>query len=164
MRTGIRQLATLALGLAISVASYLMLIDTTDPPELYAMAGVALLATALFGLSRERGLAEATVRARWLVESWRLIGRVPVEIVLLCGQALAQLLHPRQERGALRSSAFSSGDGRLGAGRRAVAEALGSFSPGTIVIGVDAEREQVLVHQLPSRGDAASQADPLELG
>ena len=48
-------------------------------------------------------------------------------------------------------------------GRRALAESLGSFAPNTIIVGVDAERELLLGHQLrPGGGDEA--IDVLGLG
>ena len=47
--------------------------------------------------------------------------------------------------------------------RRALAKGAGSFAPNSYVVGVDAERELLLVHQLDPSG-GASELDPLELG
>ena len=48
-------------------------------------------------------------------------------------------------------------------GRRALAESFGSFAPNTIIVGVDADRELILAHQLrPSGGPEA--LDLLGLG
>jgi hypothetical protein len=43
-------------------------------------------------------------------------------------------------------------DAELETGRRALAEWFGSFAPNTIIIGVDAERELILGHQLHLAG------------
>lgn len=48
-------------------------------------------------------------------------------------------------------------------GKRALAESLGSFAPNTIVIGVDAERELLLGHQLRRSGGDDS-IDVMKLG
>jgi hypothetical protein len=48
-------------------------------------------------------------------------------------------------------------------GRRALAESFGSFAPNTIIIGVDAERELLLGHQLRRRGGDDA-IDVLRLG
>jgi hypothetical protein len=54
-------------------------------------------------------------------------------------------------------------DETLDAGRQALAEALGSFAPNTIVVGIDSERELILAHQL-RRGGGPEAVDPLGLG
>ena len=52
-----------------------------------------------------------------------------------------------------RTVPFRCGDDeRLETGRRALAESLGSFAPNTIIIGVDADREFLLGHQLRAGG------------
>jgi hypothetical protein len=49
--------------------------------------------------------------------------------------------------------------------RHALAEAAGSFSPNTVVIGVDVERGTLLAHQLlADEDDPARAIDPLGLG
>ncbi|MCW3018653.1 MAG: hypothetical protein JWN10_961, partial [Solirubrobacterales bacterium] len=52
-------------------------------------------------------------------------------------------------------------DSARDAGRRALAESFGSLAPNTIVIGVDPERDLLLVHQLRGGG---GRVDVLELG
>ena len=57
----------------------------------------------------------------------------------------------------------AGGDGSRDVGRRALAEGLGSLAPNTIVIGVDDERDLLLVHQL-HRSGGREELDVLELG
>jgi hypothetical protein len=69
--------------------------------------------------------------------------------------ALAQLVAPRPARGELRAFEFRhGGDSPHEVGRRALAEALGSLPPNTIVIGIDPERDLILGHQLEVNGGA----------
>jgi multisubunit Na+/H+ antiporter MnhE subunit len=152
------------LGLLIGGGFYLLLIDTTLLPEAYLMIGVAIACAVAFELSREQGFTEARIRPWWLLGGWRVLLKVFVDIALLCREALAQLLAPRQARGGFRAVAFrASKDTPQDAGRRALTEWLGSLAPNTIVVGVDAERELLLVHQLHRQG-APDQIDPLGLG
>jgi hypothetical protein len=140
-------------GWLLAGGLYLLLIDTTDTPELLVGAGITILAATAFSLARERYLAAETVRLAWLARIFRPVAQVPSDIVVVVGAALEQLRHPRDIQGVFRAVAFPCGDddGR-DIGRRALAESLGSFAPNTIIIGVDSERELLLGHQLRRRG------------
>jgi hypothetical protein len=159
-----RRLAFLTAGFVVAGAFYLLLIDITDSPELYAGAGAALLAALAFEAAREQGFAEVAVSPRWLAAAWRVLARVPADIWHVSLTAIAQLLRPRRRRGVLRAIPFKHG--RVGqprdAGRRALAQALGSLAPNTIVIGIDPERNLILAHQL-RRSGGADNIDPLGL-
>ena len=152
------------IGFALGAAFYMALIDTVDLPELYAGVAAVLLAGAAYEAARRQGIAEARVRARWVRRGWRVIASVPRQIALVSWEALAQVVAPRKTRGSLRAVPFrGGGDGSSDVGRRALAEGLGSLAPNTIVIGVDTDRDLLLVHQLhPSGG--REQLDVLELG
>jgi hypothetical protein len=151
-------------GLALGGAFYLLLIDTTSSPELYAGIGAMLLAGAAFEVSREQGFSEAALSPRWLLRGGRVLWRVPAQILIVCGQAFAQLLDHKPTRGRLRAVPFrAGGEGSHDAGRRALTEALGSLTPNTIVIGIDRDRDLLLVHQLRVRG-GREELDQLELG
>jgi multisubunit Na+/H+ antiporter MnhE subunit len=152
-------------GLLLGGGFYLLLIDTTQLPELYAGAGATALAALAFEVSREQGFAEAALPIRGFARAWRLATRLPVEIWLVSVTAVAQLIRPRaQARGRFRAVHFDAGgDGPGDTGRRALAEALGSLTPNTIVVGVDPDHKLILVHQLCERGDR-DQLDQLKLG
>jgi hypothetical protein len=152
------------LGSALGAAFYMVLIDTVDLPELYAGIGAVLLAGAAYEAARRQGIAEARVSLRWVRWGWRVIASIPRQIAWVSWQALAQLVAPREARGSLRAVPFrAGGDGSGDVGRRALAEGLGSLAPNTIVIGIDGERDLLLVHQL-HRSGGREQLDVLELG
>ncbi|HEX3978959.1 MAG TPA: hypothetical protein VHW96_22000 [Solirubrobacteraceae bacterium] len=159
-----RSLAGFSLGVLLGGGFYLALIDTVDLPELYAGIGAAALAGAAYEAARRQGVAEGRVSLRWLARSGRVITSVPRQIVWVSWQAIAQLAAPRQTRGTLRAVPYRAGGESAGdVGRRALSEGLGSLAPNTIVIGMDDERDLMLVHQLRRHG-GRDELDVLELG
>jgi hypothetical protein len=157
-----RLIAAAAFGTALGAAFYLLLIDTISTPELYAGAGVVLLAGAAFVAAREPACPQA-IKPQWLLRSWRVFASVPLHIVLVCRDAVVQPFTRTPARGRFRVVPFSGGEEPIDRGRRALTESMGSFAPNTIVIGVDAERELLLVHQLHPRG-GADELDVMKLG
>lgn len=160
----LRSLAGFMLGVVLAAAFYMVLIDTVDLPEVYAAIGAVLLAGAGYEAARRQGVAEGRVSPGWVARGWRVILSIPRQIAWVSWQAFAQLVAPRETRGTLRAVSFrAGGEGSSDVGRRALAEGLGSLAPNTIVIGIDGERDLLLVHQLhPSGG--REQLDVLELG
>jgi hypothetical protein len=158
-------------GLAIGTAGallggslYLLLIDTTDLPELYVLAGVTVLAALAFAVSREERVAEGSLTASMLHGAWRALAGIPLQIGLVSLEALTQLWQRRMSRGSFRAVPFRAGPEKpRDIGRRGLAEALGSIAPNTIVIGVDPERDLLLVHQLRWQGEPED-LDVLRLG
>jgi hypothetical protein len=159
-----RRLASAALGLLIGGGFYMLLINTSSQPELEAGAAGMLLAAIAFEISREQGFVEAVISPRWLAGAWRVLARVPVHVALVCFEAIRQLFTFAPRRGSFRAVSFGAcDDDARDAGRRALAEALGSLAPNTIVVGVDTERKLLLVHQLHRQG-GRDELDPLRLG
>jgi hypothetical protein len=147
-----------------SAAAYLLLIDITDLPELLVGAGAAVLAATGLELAREQGLVGESLRWRWLLRIYRPFLRVPRDILIVSAMALRALVRREERVGGFRAVPFRGGDDKAHEiGRHALAEAAGSFAPNTFVVGIDAERQVVLAHQL--RVVKGRQAiDPLELG
>jgi hypothetical protein len=146
-------------------AFYLLLIDTTSSPELYAGAGATLLAALACAMANRNGLRGVRPRAGWLTRVVRAIAQVPADVFWVSLATLQQLVAPRRVRGQLRAVPFDFGDGDDGRdmARRALAEAVGSLAPNTIVIGIDDERDLILAHQL-RRSGGADGVDVLGLG
>lgn len=158
-----RRIAIGVTGLVLGGAFYLLLIDTRSVPELYALAGVALLSAIALTISCEQDFDEAVFRIRWLRFAWRPFVRVPEDVITLAGAAIMQLLQRKRVRGEFRAVRFAGGMSETDHGRRALTEILGSVAPNTIVIGVDPDRELLLVHQLHCEGNA-DDIDVLRLG
>ena len=143
---------------------YLLLIDTTDLPELIVGGVSVALAATGTELARHQGLVGESIRLRWLRYLYRPLLRVPADAALVSLAALGALIRPRQARGRFRVVKFADRDDeRRAGGRRALAVTLGSFAPNTIIVGIDSERELLLAHQLRSSGGRQS-LDLLRLG
>jgi len=146
-------------------AFYLLLIDTTSSPELYAGAAAALLAAVVCAVANRNGLRGVPPMAVRPAAVARAIARIPVDIVWVSAAAVGQLVSPRTPRGAMRAIPFRHGatEDRSDMGRRALAEAVGSLAPNTIIIGIDEERDLLLAHELRGTG-GRDRIDVLELG
>ena len=148
-----RKARVVVVGILVGGAFYMLLIDTTSLPELYVLAGVALACGIALTLAREQGFVEPRIAPWWVASAWRLAWKIPSDIAILCSEALAQLVRPRPVRGQFRAAAFDvTAQAPSATGRRALAETVGSVSPNTIVVGVDADRGLLLVHQLRRQG------------
>lgn len=160
-----RRAAAWLAAFVLAGALYLLLIDTTSLPELIVAAGAAALAASGFELAREQQTAGGlTARVRWLARLHRAVKTVPADIAMLSLLAVRQLVRPQPVNGSFRAVPFRCGDDEeLETGRRAMAEAFGSFSPNTIIVGVDGERELILARQLRPRGGREA-IDVLGLG
>jgi len=105
------------------------------------------------------------VRLRWLARGTAGGGAPAGRRVL----GLGACPHPARVAGSVAGilRAVSFDHGQVGdprdAGRRGLSEALGSLTPNTIVIGIDPDRDLVLVHQL-RRSGGADGVDVLGLG
>jgi hypothetical protein len=152
------------LGSLIGGAFYLLLIDTSSPPELYVLAGVALGCGVTFTLALEQDFIGARFKLGFLSGVWRLIIEIPRDIAFVCWEALAQLVSPKPVRGRFRAVRYSAvEEDPIATGRRALTEGFGSVAPNTVVVGVDAERGLLLVHQLRPQGEPED-LDVLRLG
>jgi hypothetical protein len=160
-----RRGAAWSVGFVFAGALYLLLIDITDLPELIVGAGAAVIAATGFELAREqRTVGGLRAHLRWVKRVHRPLVNVPSDIAAVSVLAVRQLFRPRGVNGVFRTVPFRCRDeDGLETGRRALAESLGSFAPNTIIIGVDAERELLLGHQLRRRGGDEA-IDVLRLG
>jgi len=109
-------------------------------------------------------LVEFDPRARWALRLWRPVAQFGPDMWILAS-ALGRALRGERASGALRAVRFepAGAPGEVSA-RCALASAVGSFAPNTIVLGVEVADRVILVHQLvPTPGDRTS-VDPLALG
>jgi hypothetical protein len=159
-----RRAVAWSLGWMFSAALYLLLIDITDLPELIVGAGAAVLAATGLELAREQGLVGESIRLRWLLRAYRPVVKVAADVAFVSLAAFRALLRRDPSQGRFRAVRFKGGEEQQReSGRRALAEALGSFAPNTVVAGIDEERGLILAHQLWQSGGREA-VDPMELG
>jgi multisubunit Na+/H+ antiporter MnhE subunit len=148
---------------ALLFGVWMLLVDNDTLPELLAGAGAAALAAVGSELVRAQRIAQVRVRLSWLARVWKPLARIPLDTAMVIWALALELSGRRHRRGAFRALRFRApGADPEAVARRALAEALGSLAPNTFVIGVDTERELLLVHQLVPGGDADT-IDPLGL-
>jgi Na+/H+ ion antiporter subunit len=146
-----------------SAVVWLVLVDSAKLPELLAGIVAAALAATATELARRQRAAAIAIAPRLLRSAWRpLAGAVP-DVGRLTIAAFAQLIQRRQARGRVTAIPFGHGEDEPRAnGRRALALALGSFAPNTIVAGVDPDGHRLIAHQLEPTTDPED-LDPLRL-
>lgn len=139
-----------ALTAGVLFAFWLLFTDTVEEASNYVGIGAAALGATASELVRQQRIAVVRPRARWLLRGWRPLASVPGDLWKLTAEAL-------------RALPFDSvGDAPRDNARRAAAEIAGSFSPNTLVVGIDVERGEILVHQLvPDTNSPESSIDPL---
>jgi len=132
---------------------WVVLTDTRKPQELVAGAVVAALGAWLAGLItrpagwRPDGLmrAAASVGVRRLVRPlWGLV----VDTGVIFAALWRQLVLRRPVRGSLRAAHYRPRSTTGTGAGRALAEGWGSLTPNRYVIGIDPERQLILVHEL----------------
>ena len=150
----------------ISLAAlWLALDDTVALPELITGAVAAALGAIAAEVVHSQNLVRVRLRRRWLTHAWRPLVQLFPDTARVLAVLLRQLVLRRPPRGEFRAVPFRYGyqGAAYDTTRRALAKGAGSFAPNSYVVGVDAERELLLVHQLDPTG-GASELDPLELG
>lgn len=153
-----------SLGWIFAGALYLLLIDITDLPELIVGAGAAVIAATGLELAREQQIVGESIRPRWLLRAYRPLLKIPLDIAAVSFVAVAQLVRWDASVGEFRAVRFRCDDDeKHESGRCALAIALGSIAPNTIIVGIDRDRELILAHQLRPMGKRDA-IDLMELG
>jgi multisubunit Na+/H+ antiporter MnhE subunit len=128
---------------------YMLLAGVLVRAELIAGAVLAAVAASVAELVRVQDARQFRPRLRWILRAYRL----PPAILADCGHLFRalwrHLMRGEEVRGAFRAFQHPvSGQGPRAAGRRALLNAAISITPNTYVVGIDEDREIVLVHQL----------------
>jgi multisubunit Na+/H+ antiporter MnhE subunit len=152
------------IAFVFSYAVWMVHDDSAKLPELLAGAAVAALSATGTELARRQRVAGIAVRPRMLRHAARVVPAAVRDCGALTVMAFRQLIRPQAVRGRTVALPFvHGGDAPAANGRHALAQALGSFAPRTIVVGIDPDRDMLIAHQL-GVGDDPHDLDPLELG
>lgn len=125
--------------------------DSFEPDELLAGAGAAALAAAAAEVITYQAALRLRMRPRWLIPALRLPGQVARDTWVVFA-ALARML----ARGQPPDSEFAElpvayGDATaLGQTRRMLLTGAQSLAPNMFVLGLDPERDVMVVHRLVS--------------
>ncbi len=129
--------------------------DSFQFDELLAGAGAAALAALAAEVVTHQAATRLTIRLRWLLAAVSLPGDVVRDTWIVYGALLRMLLRrqPPDSEFAELPTAYGDHTAR-GETRRVLLTGARSLAPNTFVLGLDSEREVMVVHRLvaPGRG------------
>lgn len=128
---------------ALLFAAWLLFVDQLAPHELLAGALAAVIAATAAEAVRREQQPRFLPHLRWLVACWRL----PARILYDCGLLLRNLFDRRTGRFE-RIPFEAGGNDAHSVARRALAIFTTTLPPNTLVIGIDRQRNYILVHRL----------------
>ena len=134
---------------AVFFVFYMLLAGVLVRAEIIMGAVAAAISASVAELVRVQDARQFQPRLRWVLRAYRL----PPAILADCGVVFVALwrhvVKGEEIRGAFRAFRHPvGGQGARAAGRRALLNAAISITPNTYVVGIDEDKETVLVHQL----------------
>jgi hypothetical protein len=143
-------------------ALWLLLVDATDLPNLLTGAVCAIAAAGLATVVHSLRSVHARVRPLMLRRAYRPFLLLLTDTGRVMGALFAHLVLRRQIRGSFRAARYRArGEGSDDVGRRVLSEWAASLAANRYSIGIDRERNLMLVHEMV---EAGGPLDPLELG
>ena len=135
---------------------WVILDDSIALDELLAGAGAAALAATLAELVGHHAATRFRMRAGWVVPALGLPGQVVRDTVIVFAALWRRLAHGEQPPSAFREIPTRFGDDSdEGVTRRVLLVGGRSVAPNTFVLGIDKERDVMVVHQLVNEGKPA---------
>jgi multisubunit Na+/H+ antiporter MnhE subunit len=123
--------------------------DSIGLAEVGAGAAVAALAALLTEAALNQAGARITVRLRWLAAAYRLPGQVLGDTVLVFRALARQLIRREPPASGFRELPVrAGGDSGADVTRRVLLIGASSLAPNTVVLGIDTDRDVMIVHQL----------------
>ena len=141
---------------------WVLLVDAVDEPNLLAGAVSALVAAVLATALQSHRSVHARLRPAMLRRAYRPLLLLVTDSVRVTAALFRRLVLRRDIRGSFRAVRYrASGGDPDDTARRLLSEWGASVAPNRYAIGVDPDRDALIVHELvPARGPL----DPLELG
>ena len=130
--------------------------DSLQPDELLAGAGAAALAALAAEVVTYQAAVRLHVRPRWLLAAARLPGDVARDTWLVFGALLRMLARRQPPDSEFAELPVRYGDDTpRGETRRVLLAWQRSLAPNVFVLGMDAERDVMVVHRLVGPGQAS---------
>jgi multisubunit Na+/H+ antiporter MnhE subunit len=131
------------------LAFWVMIDDSVATDELLAGAGAAALAALLAEVVTYQAATRFRMRPRWLVPALSLPGQVARDMLIVYRALWRRLAHGEQPPSAfLEVPARFGDDSPEGITRRVLLVGGTSIAPNTFVLGLDSERDVMVVHRL----------------
>jgi len=134
----------------VVLMSFWVVLDySLAPAELLVGAGVAAVGAGLAELVQYQAATHFRMRIAWMVPALRLPGEVARDTIVVFGALWRCLAHREQPDSGFREVTTTWGDDSpLGDTRRVLLVGGTSVAPNTFVLGIDREREAMVVHHL----------------
>jgi multisubunit Na+/H+ antiporter MnhE subunit len=134
---------------------WVMIDDSISADELLAGAGAAVLAALLAELVSYQAATRFQMRIEWIVPALSLPGQVVRDIVIVYAALWRRLVRGEQPPSAFDELPARFGDDTPeGMTRRTLLIGGTSVAPNTFVLGIDSERDVMVVHRLVAKGKA----------
>jgi multisubunit Na+/H+ antiporter MnhE subunit len=150
-----------ALRAAALFALWLLLVDSTDSPNMITGAVCAVVFAALSTVVHSLRVDRASLRPGMLRYVHRCLKLLVADTGRVTWALIAHALLRRPSPGHFRAARYRAGETSTDVGRRILTEWAASLGPNRYVIGIDPERNLLLVHELVW---SSGPLDPLELG
>ena len=133
----------------LMMSFWVIIDDSIATDELLAGAGAAALAALLAEVVTYQAATRFHMRIRWLVPAFGLPRQVARDLVIVYGALWRCLVHGEQPPSAFMELPARFGDDTPeGVTRRTLLVGGSSVAPNTFVLGIDPERDVMVVHRL----------------
>jgi multisubunit Na+/H+ antiporter MnhE subunit len=133
----------------LMMSFWVMIDDSISTDELLAGAGAAALAALLAEVVTYQAATRFRVRIEWLTPALGLPGQVVRDTVVVYRALWRRLVHGEQPPSAFRELPTRFGDDSAeGVTRRVLLIWGTSVAPNTFALGIDSERDVMVVHRL----------------
>jgi multisubunit Na+/H+ antiporter MnhE subunit len=137
---------------------WIILDDKIAMDELLAGAGAAALAAFLAESAGYQAATRLRLHLRWLVPALQLPGQLARDTVIVFAALWRRLVHGAAPSSGLRELPTRYGDDTVaGKTRRALLVGGRSVAPNAVVLGIDASRDVMVIHQLVVNEGKAAQ-------
>ena len=158
LRRALRHAPSFAAWWVLSMLLWLLFTSTVAPSDAGLGMCASLIAAGVGVAAQSSGAFGFRLAWRWVRRAWRLPVRIATETAVVFAALLRHATGRKGVRGTWAAIPFrAGGDDPASVGRRAMATLLASVTPNSLVVGIDAEEGQLLVHQLVSDPQSVEQ-------
>jgi multisubunit Na+/H+ antiporter MnhE subunit len=144
-----RRLGSFVAWWVLLMSLWVLLDDSIALGELLAGAGAAALAALLAELVHHQASTQFRFRIGWMVPALLLPAQVGRDLIVVSRALWRKLAHGEDPQGGFRELPVRYGDDSPeGVTRRALLAVGHSVAPNSFVLGLDQERDVMVVHQL----------------
>ena len=151
-----RRFGAWVLWWVLLMSFWVILDDSIALDELLAGAGAAALGALLAEMAGHQAATRFRMRVRWVVPALRLPGQVTRDTVIVFAALWRRLAHGAQPDSGFREVPVRYGDDTAaGRTRRVLLIGGRSVAPNSFALGMDQDRDIMVVHELVVTGKAA---------